>query len=174
MTTHYEFAHRCMGMMNGLLGIVNKQPECSAVIVPRILCTLIVRRFFLGRRIALSSWLIRYCVSSAGNGLDILMISCLKIVITSVMYSVTGLVCQNSQVKFIIWESGCVFVLVLKAYVVVWALSLYRLGESLCSCWRHSLGSCRKHSNAGGFSFILIYLNAAFLVLKSCELGCCR
>ncbi|CAH8336960.1 unnamed protein product [Eruca vesicaria subsp. sativa] len=31
-----------------------------------------------------------------------------------------------------------------------WCAKAPRLGESFCPCWRHSLGSSRNHSTAGG------------------------
>lgn len=35
--------------------------------------------------------------------------------------------------------------------VRVMSIYLNRLGEPFCACWRHSFGSSRNHSDAGGF-----------------------
>lgn len=152
------------------MGIANKALVYSDVLAARTLCTRIVRKLFLGGQSALSLWSIRYSVSSPGNGQDTLMISCPEIATTSVMCSVKGLACQSFQVKHLIYESGIVYMCCVglegmcdgSGFV---SLSLNRLGESFCACWRHSLGSSRNHSNAGG-SLSLSHTHTHFASLE--------
>lgn len=173
---------RYMGTMNGLMGIVNKELVCSAVLVGRIQCIHIVRKSFLERQIAQSSWSIRYCVSSAGNGQDTHMICWRKIAITSVMYSVTGLVFQRSQVMPLFLGPVCVFVFWFSRF-------MWLLGFCLLTGWVNRFahagdtalevaGNTAMRVSLPSFRFVhaasSLYLNATLWMFKSYELEFCR
>lgn len=88
-------ASRFMGKMSGHLGIVNKVLESLAAQLERIQCIDTVKASNLEWQIFPSSRLIRFWGNLVESGLDICMICYQKIVIISVMNSVTDLACQS-------------------------------------------------------------------------------